>query len=133
MTGDNDTDMKKALAGASLDTADAVARAAHIWIHSLCMNELHASGERHALAGGLVAGLCERLELDSRVQELVTYVYALLNDEGGQALAISRMMHDQSISAFDYSAYQKGRSEAAGIVEMLTYHRDRGNSDGSEN
>ena len=124
---DTDTTIRKALDGTSLDAADAVARAAHIWIRSLCMNELQAAGERHALAGGLVAGLCERLELDSRVQELVTYVYALLNDEGGQALAISRMMHDQSISEFDFSAYQRGRSEAAGIVEMLTYHRKGGN------
>jgi len=131
MNSDPDTNMNKALAGHSLDTADAVARAAHIWIRSLCLNELHAVGERHALAGGLVAGLCERLELDSRVQELVTYVYALLDDEGGQALAVSRMMHDQSISAFDFSSYQKGRSEAAGIVEMLTYHRNPGNDAGA--
>jgi hypothetical protein len=131
MNRNPDTHIRRELAGNSLDTADAVARAAHIWIRSLCMNELHAAGERHALAGGLVAGLCERLELDARVQELVTYVYALLNDEGGQALAISRMMHDQSISAFDFSAYQKGRSEAAGIVEMLTYHRNSGNHSGA--
>ena len=106
----------------SLETADAIARAAHIWIRSLCLNELYEAEERLALAGGLVAGLCERLELDSRVQELVTYVYALLDDEGGQALTVSRTMLNQSVSAFDYSAYEKGRSEAAGIVEMLAYH-----------
>jgi hypothetical protein len=106
----------------SLATADAIARAAHLWIRSLCLNELYEDNERLALAGGLVAGLCERLELDSRVQELVTYVYALLDDEGGQALTVSRTMLDQSVSAFDYSAYEKGRSEAAGIVEMLGYH-----------
>ncbi len=108
----------------SLETADAIARAAHIWIRSLCLNELYEPGERQALAGGLVAGLCERLDLDSRVQELVTYVYALLDDEGGQALEVSRTMLSQSLSAFDYPAYEKGRSEAAGIVEMLTYHGD---------
>ncbi len=108
----------------SLETADAIARAAHIWIRSLCLNELYEPGERQALAGGLVAGLCERLDLDSRVQELVTYVYALLDDEGGQALEVSRTMLSQSRSEFDYPAYEKGRSEAAGIVEMLTYHGD---------
>ena len=106
----------------SLETADAIARAAHIWIRSLCLNELYEDNERLALAGGLVAGLCERLELDSRVQELVTYVYALLDDEGGQALTVSRTMLSQSVSTFDYSAYEKGRAEAAGIVEMLAYH-----------
>ena len=110
----------------SLATADAIARAAHIWIRSLCLNELYEDNERLALAGGLVAGLCERLELDSRIQELVTYVYALLDDEGGQALTVSRTMLDQSVSSFDYCAYEKGRSEAAGIVEMLTYHGESG-------
>lgn len=126
MSNAADTDMNPVLAGQSLETADAVARAAHIWIRSLCLNELYEAGERQALAGGLVAGLCERLELDTRVRDLVTYVYALLDDEGGQALAVSRMMHRQSAPAFNLEAYVKGRSEAAGIVEMLTYHGDTG-------
>jgi hypothetical protein len=124
MTGDADTNMNTVMEDQTLETADAIARAAHIWIRSLCLNELYEDGERQALAGGLVAGLCERLELDSRVRELVTYVYALLDDEGGQALAISRMMLHQSAPAFNRAAYEKGRSEAAGIVEMLTYHGD---------
>ncbi|RLA30184.1 MAG: hypothetical protein DRR11_00990 [Gammaproteobacteria bacterium] len=107
-----------------LDTADAVARAAHIWIRSLCLTELHAPAERHALACGLVFGLCERLELDPRVQELVAYVYALLDDEGSQALAASRMMLARSVPSIHLHAYKKGRSEAAAIVEMLSYHGD---------
>jgi hypothetical protein len=105
-----------------LDTADAVARAAHIWIRSLCLTELQAPAERHALACGLVFGLCERLELDPRVQELVAYVYALLDDEGSQALAASRMMLARSVPSTHLHAYKKGRSEAAAIVEMLSYH-----------
>ena len=124
MNSEADTNMNTILEDQFLETADAIARAAHIWIRSLCLNELYEAGERQALAGGLVAGLCERLELDSRVRELVTYVYALLDDEGGQALAISRMMLHQSAPAFNRAAYEKGRSEAAGIVEMLTYHGD---------
>jgi hypothetical protein len=124
MNSEADTNMKTILEDKFLETADAIARAAHIWIRSLCLNELYEAGERQALAGGLVAGLCERLELDSRVRELVTYVYALLDDEGGQALAISRMMLHQSAPAFNRAAYEKGRSEAAGIVEMLRYHGD---------
>ena len=124
MNSEADTNMTTILEDQFLETADAIARAAHIWIRSLCLNELYEAGERQALAGGLVAGLCERLELDSRVRELVTYVYALLDDEGGQALAISRMMLHQSAPAFNRAAYEKGRSEAAGIVEMLRYHGD---------
>ena len=105
-----------------LKTADSVARAAHIWIRSICLNELQEEDERYALAGGLIAGLCERLTLNPRVRELVAYVYALLDDEGGQALAVSRMMLDQPVPAPLRVAYERGRSEAAGIVEMLSFH-----------
>lgn len=110
-----------------LETADAVARAAHIWIRSLCLSELQGEDERHALAGGLVAGLCERLALDPRVRDLIAYVYTLLDNEGGQALAVSRMMLDQPVPPSQLRSYLRGRSEAAGIVEMLAFHdrRDR--------
>jgi len=106
----------------ALETADAVARAAHIWIRSLCLNELQGEDERRALAGGLVAGLCERLTLNPRVQELVVYVYSLLDDEGSHALAVSRIMLEQPAPPSMLRAYKRGRDEAAGIVEMLAYH-----------
>ena len=105
----------------SLETADAVARAAHLWIRSICLNEMEDASERQALAGGLVAGLCEYLELDPRVKELVAYVYTLLDNEGGQALSISRMMLEQPVPLTKHQAYERGRAEAAGIVEMLSY------------
>jgi len=113
------------LADGSLETADAVARTAHIWIRSICLNEMQEEDERYALAGGLVAGLCERLVLNPRVRELVAYVYTLLNDEGIQALAVSRMMLDQPVPAPLRHAYERGLSEAAGIVEMLAFHDRR--------
>ena len=103
----------------SLKTADAVARAAQIWIRSLCLTELQEPSERHAMTCGLVAGLCERLGLDPKVQELVAYVYALIDDEGAQALATSHMMLARSVPSEYRHAYTKGRSEAAAIVEML--------------
>jgi hypothetical protein len=115
-------DLDSATLGHTLETADAVARAAHIWVRSLCLNEHQEEIERHALAGGLVAGLCERLVLDPRVRELVAYVYALIDDEGSQALSVSRMMLDRPIPPSNRDAYEKGRSEAAGIIEMLAYH-----------
>lgn len=106
----------------SLETADAVARATHIWVRSLCLNEREDPGERQALAGGLVAGLCERLAPDPRIRELVAYIYSLLDNEGSQALAVSRLMLDQPVPPAKRSAYERGRSEAAGIIAMLTYH-----------
>lgn len=109
----------------TIETADAVARTAHIWIHSLCMNEREDPGARHALAGGLVAGLCERLELDSRIRELVAYVYTLLDNEGGQALAVSRTMLERPVPRSKLDAYERGRSEAAGITAMLACYNKR--------
>ncbi len=103
----------------SLETADAIARAAHIWIRSLCLTELQEPPERHAIACGLITGLCERLELDPKVQELVAYVYALIDDEGNQALATSHLMLARSVPSQHRHAYRKGRSEAVAIVEML--------------
>ena len=111
--------------GESLETADAVARAAHIWIRSLCLTELQEEEERHSIACGLITGLCDRLELDPRIQELVAYVYALLDDEGTRSLAASRVMLHQSIKATNLPAYKKGLSEAAAIVEMLAFHKRR--------
>jgi hypothetical protein len=122
MSADENKDLRSSTGHRSLETADAVARATHLWIRALCMNEMHEPDERHALAGGLVAGLCERLALDPRIRELVAYVYALLDDEGSQALSVSRMMLEQPIPPARLFAYQKGRSEAAGIIEMLAYH-----------
>lgn len=110
----------------SLETADAVARAAHLWIRSICLNEMEEASERQALAGGLVAGLCDYLELDPRVKELVAYVYTLLDNEGGQALSISRLMLEQPVPTAKHRAYARGKAEAAGIVEMLSYHHFRG-------
>ena len=105
----------------SLETVDAVVRAAHLWVRSLCLSEFQTEEERHAIVAGLITGLCRHLELDGRIQELVLYVYTLLDDDE-QALAISRLMLDQPIPQSTRHANDKGKTEAAGIVEMLDYH-----------
>ena len=107
-----------------LSTADAVARAAHLWIRGLCHQETDDM-DRQAMAGGLVAGLGERLLLDPRVTDLVAYVYALLDDLGSQALPISRLMLEQPVSETRRLAWERGKDEAAAIVEMLSYHHRR--------
>ncbi len=128
MRGDDSNDFNISSEGYSLETADAVARAAHLWIRSLCLNELQEEDERRALAGGLVAGLCERLALDPRVRGLVAYVYALLDDEGVQALAVSRMMLKRPVPPSHHHAYERGRTEGLGINEMLAYHDQKHSS-----
>ena len=119
MKSDSGDDSEDLVRDCSLETADAIARAAHIWIRSLCLTELQEPPERYAIACGLIAGLCERLELDPKVQELVAYVYALIDDEGAQALATSHLMLARSVPSLHRHAYRKGRSEAAAIVEIL--------------
>ena len=79
--------------------------------------------EQQALAGGLLAGLCERLDLDHRITDLVAYVYALLDDQGSQALPVSRLMLERPVPENCRRAWQRGKEEAAAIVEMLAYHR----------
>lgn len=128
MRGDDSDDFDISSEGYSLETADAVARAAHIWIRSLCMNELQEEDESRALAGGLVAGLCERLALDPRVRDLVAYVYALLDNEGVQALAVSRMMLERPVPPSHHHAYERGRAEGLGILEMLAIHDQKQSS-----
>ncbi|MGI9202496.1 MAG: hypothetical protein ACR2Q3_00715 [Woeseiaceae bacterium] len=123
---DDDTgNVDSPLGDDSLDTIDAVARTAYIWIRSISLNEIQDEDERYALAGGLVAGLCERLALNPTVRELVAYVYTLLNNEGSQALIASRLMLEEPISTSLRDAFARGRSEAAGIVEMLAFHDRR--------
>ena len=119
MKSDSGDDSEDLVRDCSLETADAIARAAHIWIRSLCLTELQEPPERYAIACGLIAGLSDRLELDPKVQELVAYVYALIDDEGAQALATSHLMLARSVPSLHRHAYRKGRSEAAAIVEML--------------
>ncbi len=106
----------------SLDTVDAVARAAHLWVRALCNADFPHPDERRAVAGGLVAGLCEHLELDPRVHDLVAYVYTLLDGETDATLSVSRLMLDRPSASGFRKAYRKGRMEAAAIVEMLAYH-----------
>ena len=105
-----------------VETVDAVARAAHLWIRSLCLHDMQSEEERHAVASGLVAGLCESLALTPRIRPLVAYVYTLLDNEGSQALAASRLMLRQPTTRAARDAYARGKSEAAGITEMVRYH-----------
>lgn len=109
----------------SLDTADAVARAAHLWIRSICLNEQQDPDERNAMAGGLIAGLCECLSVNRRIRELVAYVYLLLDDDGPQALQMSRLLLEDQVPERLREAHERGRSEATGIVEMLMFHERR--------
>ncbi len=128
MTSDGSDKTDTSSESHSLETADAVARAAHLWVRSLCLNEIQEEDERRALAGGLVAGLCEHLPLNPRVRALVAYVYALLDNEGDQALAVSRMMLGQPVPHSQHLAYERGRTEAVGIIEMLAYHDQKHSS-----
>lgn len=99
-----------------LETIDSVARAAHLWIRSRGLDCIPDRGERRALAAGLVAGLCSQLNLGSRQTEFVAYVYALLDSEGDLALPIARYMLQHPFESAHADAFERGRAEAAGIL-----------------
>jgi hypothetical protein len=113
--GANDTDE----AHQSLETADSVARATHLWVRSICHDKSESPSERLALAGGLINGLSEHLDLDPAIQALVAYVYTLLDDEGHLALCVSRIMLKRPAAAGERRAYERGRIEAVQIVKVL--------------
>lgn len=77
------------------------------------------------MAGGLIAGLCECLSVNQRIRELVAYVYLLLDDDGPQALEMSRMLLEEQVPERLREAHERGRSEATGIVELLMLHDRR--------
>ena len=102
-----------------LETIDAVARAAHLWVRAHGLDGIPDPGERRALASGLVEGLCSRLNLGSRLTEFVAYVFALLDNEGDLALPVARYMLDQSIETAYREAFAKGRAGAAEIIDLV--------------
>ena len=111
--------------GIPLEAADAVARAAQLWVRSLDLTEPRDRHERRSLASGLLAGLCERLGLDPRTLGLVSYAYSLMDGDGNQALAVSRSMLRRPSLGAERQAFERGHGEAALIVEMLAYSGDK--------
>jgi hypothetical protein len=108
----------------SLAIADAVARAAHIWIRSHCLNEFQHADERRSMACGLIAGLCGRLDVDLRIQGLITYLYALLDNDADGSLALTRVIFQRAMAPENLSAYERGMRDAEAIVELFVYHRN---------
>jgi len=104
----------------SLETADAVARAAHLWIRNLRLPDMTDAAEKIALAGGLVHELCDKLELEPRIRDLVAYVYTMLDGQTETSLAVARLMLAGPESTGFHKAYGRGRSEALAIVEMIS-------------
>lgn len=103
----------------TLYTVDAVARAAHLWTRWLDkLNHLPAD-ERQALLAGLVSGLCDLMDLEPRVQELVTYAVALLEQGDAELLPHARQVLADPDDARLKAVYQRGRYEAHGLVLML--------------
>jgi hypothetical protein len=108
----------------SLDSVDAVARSAYLWIRHLCLCETLPADERRALTGGLVDGLGELMKLDARAQELVAYAITLRDQEDAEALTMARQMMARPDGARLWAAFQRGRQEAYGIMQMLGSRRD---------
>ncbi len=108
----------------TLDTVDAVARSAHLWIRWQGGLDPLRADERQALTGGLLSGLCDLMELDPRVQELAAYAVALLEQCDAEPLKRARQMVARPDDPRLRAVHQRGRYEAHGIVQMLRAHQE---------
>lgn len=108
-----------------LDAADAIARAVFLWVRFMGTTEPRAAREQRCLAAGLIAGLCERLQLEPRVLTLVSYAYVLMDGETDQALAVSRSLLYRPARDCEREAFDRGLGDAAVIAEMLASGSDK--------
>lgn len=64
-----------------------------------------------------IAGLCERLDVDPRIHELITYIYALLDNDADGSLDSTRVILQKAMAPENLSARQTGVQEAEAIVK----------------
>jgi hypothetical protein len=55
-----------------------------------------------------IAGLCERLDVDPRIHELITYIYALLDNDADGSLDSTRVILQKAMAPENLSARQRG-------------------------
>ena len=119
MCGPNQNADVPGVGASPLEAADSVARAVFLWVRFLGTTEPRTIREQRCLAAGLIAGLCERLEIEPRVLALVSYAYTLMDGEIDQALTISRTLPYRPTRAREREAFDRGLGDAALIAEML--------------
>jgi hypothetical protein len=110
----------------NLEIIDRVARAAHLWIRHAKFTQPFSSGDnipatRHNLVAGLISGLCDRLNLDSRCAVYSAYAYALLDSEKEHALAIPYLLVNQQIEKKYWPVFQEGQEAACDLVAILRW------------
>ncbi len=118
--------MKRGVETAGTDdpaTIDAASRAAQLWLAQLfASSEANDdAGQRHALAGGFIWGLCKALDLQHRTPDMVAYVYALLTHEGARALAVSRSMLSSRADPVLKPIFQRGVERAHQLISDLSH------------
>ena len=100
-----------------LRRADAVARAAHLWVKRRALQHLCEGREESAMAArgyasGLIEGLARSLELTPQEYQMVAYVFCLLNGNEKDALEAARALLDMSGEVAASSSYLHGLTDA---------------------
>jgi hypothetical protein len=111
---------------ADLEIIDRVARAAHLWIRHGKTTQRFTSSQiqpagRQNLVAGLISGLCDLLNLDTRCAVYSAYAYALLDSEKEHALAIAYLLLNQQGEKKYRSAFQEGQEAAYDLVAILRW------------
>ncbi len=109
---------------ADLETVDRVARAAHLWVrHNVSAGQVHpasgAANTRYPLAAGVISGLCEVFELDSRCSLLAAYAYALLDGESDQVMGVAYSLARLPRDSGSRTAFNAGRAMAVDMIAVL--------------
>ena len=109
-----------------LEIVDRVARATHLWIrHVGSTRSFPSVGNmpiaRQNLVAGLISGLCDQLDLDSRCAVYSAYAYGLLDGETEHALAIAYLLLNQQIETKYRPAFEEGQKVAWDLVAMLRW------------
>ena len=110
----------------TLEVVDRVARAVHLWIRHGGTTRRFASSDniratRQNLVAGLISGLCDQLELDSRCAVYSAYAYGLLDGETEHALAIAYLLLNQQIEKKYRPAFQEGQEAACDLIAILKW------------
>ena len=111
---------------ANLEIVDRVARATHLWIRHIGSTRSFSSVgnipvARQNLVAGLISGLCDQFDLDSRCAVYSAYAYGLLDGETEHAIAIAYLLLNQQIETKYRPAFEEGQKAAGDLVAILRW------------
>lgn len=73
------------------------------------------------MIAGILFGLCNELDLDDEHAMLSAYVYALIDGDSSEALAVARSMVSRGRDTQVRTAYEQGLQAARDLISLLEW------------